>query len=188
MITENWRPVRVRGEDFTGYYEVSNLGRVKKLSTWSYGDGKFLKERIMKLTLDKKGYLTVNLSKEGKRFTRVFVHRIVAEAFIPNPNNLPQVGHKDDLPLKTNNCVDNLYWTTNKENANTQGRKRRLSASHMSIRNHNTRPVICEGVIFLTMSDCARYYNVHVQHICAWLNGREKMPQLWMARGLARAD
>ena len=187
-MQEVWRPVHVRGVDFAGYYEVSNLGRIKKLPTKSSDGRCYLKERMMSPTLDKKGYLTVCLLKDGVRYARVFVHRIVAEAFIPNPNNLPQVGHKDDLPLKTNNCVDNLYWTTNKENANTQGRKKRLSASHMSIRNHNTRPVICEGVIFLTMSDCARYYNVYVQSICAWLNGREKMPQLWMDRGLARAD
>ena len=187
-MQEIWRPVHVRGVDFTGYYEVSNLGRIKKLPTRSYGGRCYLKERIMSPTLDKKGYLTVNLLKEGKTCTRVFVHRIVAEAFIPNPDNLPQVGHKDDLPLKTNNCVDNLYWTTNKENSNTQGRKERLSVSHMSTRNHNTRPVICEGMIFPTMSDCARYYGTYVQSICAWLNGRVKMPKLWIDRGLARAD
>ena len=122
-MQEEWRPVRVRGVDFTGYYEVSNLGRIKKLPTTSLDGRCHLKERIMKPTLDKKGYLTVNLLKDGKRYTRVFVHRIVAEAFIPNPNNLPQVGHRDDLPLKTNNHVGNLYWTTNKENANTIGRK-----------------------------------------------------------------
>lgn len=187
-MQEEWRPVRVRGVDFARYYEVSNLGRIKKLPTISFDGRCRLKERIMKQTLDKKGYLTVNLLKEGKTYTRVFVHRIVAEAFIPNPNNLPQVGHRDDLPLKTNNHVSNLYWTTNKENANTQGRKERLSASHMGVRNHNTRVVICEGVMYSTMSDCARHYGVHVQSICAWLNGRVKMPKVWVDRGLARAD
>ena len=109
-MQEEWRPVRVRGVDFTGYYEVSNLGRIKKLPTTSLDGRCHLKERIMKPTLDKKGYLTVNLLKDGKRYTRVFVHRIVAEAFIPNPENLPIVNHKDFDIL---NCrVDNLEWTT----------------------------------------------------------------------------
>ena len=62
-MEEFWKPVKVRGEDFTGYYEVSNLGRIKKLPTWSCDGKRFLKERIMKQTLDKKGYLTVNLQK-----------------------------------------------------------------------------------------------------------------------------
>ena len=167
---------------------MSNLGRIKKLPTRSCDGRCYLKERVIKPTLDKKGYLTVALLKEGKMYSWVFVHRIVAEAFIPNPDNLPQVGHKDDLPLKTNNCVDNLYWTTNKENANTQGRKERLSASHMGAKNHNTRAVICDGIVFPTMADCVRYYGTYVQNICAWLNGRRKMPQLWMDRGLARVD
>ena len=187
-MEEFWKPVKVRGEDFTGYYEVSNLGRIKKLSTWSCDGKRFLKERIMKQTLDKKGYLTVNLQKGSHRFTRIFVHRIVAEAFIPNPNDLPQVGHKDDLPLKTNNYVENLYWTTNKENANTEGRKQRLSMSHMGAKNHGARAVICEGIIFPTMSDCAKHYNIFVQNIGAWLNGREKMPDVWIQRGLKRVD
>lgn len=187
-MEEFWKPVKVRGEDFTGYYEVSNLGRIKKIPTRSCDGKRFLKERIMKQTLDKKGYLTVNLQKESSRFTRIFVHRIVAEAFIPNPNNFPQVGHKDDTILKTNNCVENLYWTTNKENANTEGRKQRLSMSHMGAKNHGARAVICEGITFPTMSDCAKHYNTFVQEICAWLNGRKKMPEVWIQRGLKRVD
>lgn len=105
-MEEIWRSIGYDG------YEVSNLGRVK-----SY---KYDKEngRIMKPYKDTKGYLQIDLSLDGrKRENRVHlqVHRLVAIAFIPNPDNLPQVNHKDED--KTNNCVDNLEWCTNDYNA-----------------------------------------------------------------------
>ena len=69
--------------------------------------------------------MSVLLSKDNKQ-KRFLIHRLVAQAFIPNPDNLPQVNHKDEV--KTNNCVDNLEWVTNKQNMNygkwTQIRKK----------------------------------------------------------------
>ena len=123
-MEEIWKPVKVKGEDFTGYYEVSNLGRIKKLPTWSCDGKRFLKERIMKQTLDKKGYLTVNLQKGSCRFTRIFVHRIVAETFIPNPNNKPLIDHIDRNP--SNNDVSNLRWVTHQENMNNMKTNRKI--------------------------------------------------------------
>lgn len=98
-------------------YQVSNLGRVKSL--------KYDKEngKIMRPYKTTKGYLQIDLSLDGrKRENRLHlaVHRLVAEAFIPNPNNLPQVNHKDEN--KENNCVYNLEWCTNEYNA-TYGTK-----------------------------------------------------------------
>ena len=100
MKKELWRPV----VGFEGLYDVSNLGRVRSLNYNKTGRCK-----LLKLTKNGSGYLNVHLSKDGK--AKIFlVHRLVAKTFIPNPNNLPFVNHKDENPL--NNCVENLEWCT----------------------------------------------------------------------------
>lgn len=88
-LGEVWRPVK----GFEGFYEVSNCGRVKNLKTGF----------IFKGETDWKGYRRVTLKKKHYK-----IHRLVAEAFIPNPYNLPCINHKDCNP--SNNCVDNLEW------------------------------------------------------------------------------
>lgn len=101
---EEWRNI----EDYDDY-QVSNLGRVKSL--------KYGKERIVKPHTINGGYLNICLSKNSKK-NWYLVHRLVAEAFIPNPNNLPFINHRDEC--KTNNIVDNLEWCTRQYN-NTYG-------------------------------------------------------------------
>ena len=93
-------------KDYEGHYQVSNLGRVKSI--------KFGKEIILKQKING-GYYSVNLSKNGIVKT-YFVHRLVAEAFIPNPNNYKEVNHKDED--KSNNIVTNLEWCDRKYNQN----------------------------------------------------------------------
>lgn len=88
-------------KDIEGYedYQISNLGNVKSL--------RFGKEKILKPVKDGKKYLQVVLYKQGKNKV-CKVHRLVAQAFIPNSQNLPQINHKDED--KTNNQVNNLEW------------------------------------------------------------------------------
>ena len=95
---------------YEGLYEVSNLGNVKSLS-----NDKTRKEKLLSSGIDKDGYLQVGLYKNGKQ-KRYFIHRLVAQAFLPNPFNLPEVNHKDED--KSNNNVDNLEWCDRKYNVN----------------------------------------------------------------------
>lgn len=110
-ILEEWRIV-------VGFlnYEVSNLGRVRSLERQTmgrWGKPKTTPARVMNPELMKNGYRRVHLCINGTK-TRRFVHRMVATAFIPNPNNKPQVNHKDCN--RSNNVVTNLEWATAKEN------------------------------------------------------------------------
>lgn len=107
MTIEIWKDII----GFEGQYQVSNLGNVKSLArTILYSDGhkQHVRERILKASLNKYGYLHLNLYTADKKQIKKLVNRLVAEAFIPNPNNLPQVNHKDEN--KTNNNVENLEW------------------------------------------------------------------------------
>ena len=100
---ENWKDI----EEYEGLYQISDKGRIKSIG---YG-----KERILNLKRNTKGYLQVNLSKNGEH-KWCLIHRLVALAFLSNPNNLPQVNHKDED--KTNNKVENLEWCDSKYNNN----------------------------------------------------------------------
>jgi hypothetical protein len=107
-----WKPIL----GFEGYYEISNNGLVKRAKGKTiYKDGRiaFFSETILKPSINKKGYLSVYLSKNSKKHT-LTIHRIVAIAFIENINNKPQVNHIDGD--KKNNSVSNLEWCTNEEN------------------------------------------------------------------------
>lgn len=97
-----WKGVK----GYEGLYEVSDTGLVKSL---------FRYKKILKPNKMNTGYLSVELFKNGTS-KRMSIHRLVAEAFIPNPNNYPQVNHKDEN--KQNNNVENLEWCTAKYNLN----------------------------------------------------------------------
>ena len=106
-MTEIWKPI----ERYEGLYEVSNLGRVRgvdRMRKAAYGGMSRVSGTILLLRKNTTNdYLLARLRRDGKQ-THHLVHRLVAEAFIPNPSGLPEVNHKDENPQ--NNIVDNLEW------------------------------------------------------------------------------
>lgn len=121
---ETWKPV----VGYEGLYEVSDLGRVKKVArTITKADGTIKKvdERILKPS-DSNGYQIVGLYRNGVSNPN-WVHRLVAQAFIPNPNKLPEVNHKDEI--RTNNKLDNLEWISHRDNSNYGKHNERISKS-----------------------------------------------------------
>jgi hypothetical protein len=100
MMCEEWREIPM----FDGRYEVSSTGKVYSHIT----------KRLKKTPVGKRGYPVVSLSDENGKLHVKTVHRLVAQAFIPNPENKPEVNHIDGC--KTNCMVDNLEWATRREN------------------------------------------------------------------------
>jgi hypothetical protein len=130
-MEEEWRDI----EGFEGYYQVSNLGRVRSLDRVKC-DGIRMKGRIMKTHFDACGYEMVQLRRDGK-YKHPSIHRLVAIAFIPNPDNLPQVNHIDEI--RNHNTVDNLEWCTVLYNQNYGHRRERASESSVGEKNANHR-------------------------------------------------
>lgn len=134
-------------EGFENSYEVSNLGRVrgKRQTRKSKGISiSVVQGKILKQKTDKDGYKEVKLCKDGKLYCKR-VHRLVASAFIPNPNNYPIINHIDENP--SNNCVSNLEWCSKSYNTKYSVHKR-------------SQKVICNGVEFPSIKALARHLNV----------------------------
>ncbi len=116
MIQELWKDVK----GYEGLYKVSNLGRVRSIERYVRSDRnpktglRLIKPKILKAWDNGNGYMVVTISVNKKRKNK-YVHRLVAEAFIPNPENKPQVNHIDNN--RSNNIISNLEWCTASENS-----------------------------------------------------------------------
>lgn len=131
---------------YEGIYAITSCGKV-----WSYKRKKFLKPNKR---MD--GYRSVLLSDEAGNQKKWFVHRLVAMAYIPNPNCFPQVNHKDEN--KSNNCLNNLEWCSAQYNVD------------YSI----SKPIKCveTGEVFKSIREASRKLNLHPSNICKVLNGQ----------------
>lgn len=157
-MKELWKDIK----GYEGIYQVSNLGRVKRVTT----------DRVLKGCKNTKGYLKVDLYKNGSQSNKR-IHRLVAQAFIPNPDNTSQVNHIDEN--KTNNAISNLEWVTSKENINHGTRNERAGKA---ISKSNSIPIIAtniktgESTEFYGARECARQLGLQHPSITAALKGR----------------
>lgn len=162
-MEERWKDI----QGFEGRYQVSDKGRVKSLERVTQLNGRVRTEpeKIMAYTL-RSGYPTLILRKDGKRYSRQ-IHRLVAEAFLPNPYNLPIVNHKDFT--RDNNDVTNLEWCTQKHNVLWSSQRMRHPKS--AYRKSNTgEKYICKtrkGAYRLTVNGYYKSYKTLEEAIIA---------------------
>lgn len=135
-MIEKWKPIR----GYEGLYEISNFGHVKSLKRvigYKYKGKRVWKERLLSICPNGSGYLVVALYKNGKR--KMFsVHRLVADAFVPNPNHYDIVNHKDENPL--NPHADNLEWCDFSYN-NSYGTKIDRQKQHLDYKKLNKQAI-----------------------------------------------
>lgn len=150
MQNEIWKDI----PGYAGLYQVSNTGRVKSFKN-QYGHG----VRILNGEKTKSGYIQVSLNKK-----RYKIHRLVALAFIPNPDGLPQINHKNEI--RTDNRVENLEWCTGKYNVNYGTAIERRSKKR-------GKPVICieTGKVFASCNAAGRELNLDFSHIAKCCRG-----------------
>lgn len=191
MDKEIWKDIK----HYEGIYKISNHGRV-----WS------IHKRDYKTpSVKDNGYLVVQLYKNGKMHNE-YIHRLVALTFIPNPNNLPQVNHKDEC--KKHNSVDNLEWcdctynnnygTARERGTHTRkekglyenARKKWLTNNPSRVNpklkgdNSNAKSVMCDGVLFDCIKTCAEYYGINYGTMRYWLSGEGNVPEYFKEHNL----
>ena len=155
MKGEIWKDVK----DYEGLYQVSNMGRVKSLNYNKTG-----KERIMKSYDSGHGYLQVQLCKDGKGKC-YYVHRLVATAFLENPEGYNEVNHLDED--KTNNCVENLEYCSRLYNINYGTRTEKTCKPVFSVNKESGLVTYWESA-----SEASRQLNISQSHICACCQGK----------------
>lgn len=172
MLNEEWRPV----VGYEGKYEVSNTGRVRSVDRIDT-ENHLRYSQILK-QIYRRGYARVGL-RDGKKQKCYFVHRLVAAAFIPNPDNLPQINHKDCNP--SNNFVDNLEWCDAFYNINYADRNKKVSdALTGRINTGNSRRVerYTQEEEYLdtyeSAADAERILGIYATNILAVCRGKQK--------------
>lgn len=167
-MEEVWKPII----GFEDQYEVSNYGNVCRMEgiVKNHPNSfKLIQRHSISTRVNTKryGYVECHLFKDNKEYLKK-VHRLVAEAFIPNPNNLPEVNHIDGN--KQNNCVDNLEWCTHIDNI-IHAWNNQLATS-----NHRKQKVRCieTGVVYDSIKECADAMNINRDCISNYLRGKAR--------------
>lgn len=177
---EEWRDIA----GYEGLYQVSNLGRVRSLTRDVFNGKVFFKKsgKLMRITVSKNRYCRVTLTKDAVQ-TQWYVHRLVATAFLPNPDNLPEVDHIDANP--SNNQLCNLRWVTKAENMRhvfelghhydgTANLLKPEVVAKARATRHKKQVVRSDGEIFESITSAARCLGVTPASVCNVLSGRRK--------------
>lgn len=155
-MEEIWKPIL----QYEAFYEVSNKGRVRSLRTGG----------IMRMRIGRDGYVRFSLTKDGKQ-THKLLHRLLAIAFIPNPDNFAEVNHKNEN--KQDNSILNLEWCTHKYNSNFGTRLKRMAIS-------NYEPVIQytkdgeEIARYKSQKEAMEKTGIQSRHISCCCKGKRK--------------
>ena len=173
---EIWKDI----ENYEGFYQVSNLGRVRSLERDVFFPNgtiiRHMEEKVLVPSLNRGGYSYINLNKNGK-VKKEYVHRLVAMAFLPNPENKPQINHRDEV--KTNNVVENLEWCSAQYNINYGTRNERSVQNHRYYKfgnNPNAKSVFCEELNkkFDSIRRAEEELGVNINCIVGACKGRQK--------------
>lgn len=170
---EKWKDI----DGFPGY-QVSNTGKVRSYINNRHGVG--TESHEIKPSITKNGRASVQLGRGNRKS----VHRLVADAYIPNPNNYPIVRHLDDNPR--NNHEDNLAWGTQKDNMQDCVRHGRLVGDTRAAIESKKKRVIAyskdgkTSMEFNSIQEAARVLNVWPQHICSVLQGKISQTGGWI--------
>ena len=154
MYTEEvWKDI----EGYEDRYQISNFGNVRSICGVSI---------IRKTSIDNKGYVAVTIKKQGQSH-RYRIHRLVAKAFIPNPDNKPQVNHINGI--KTDNRVGNLEWCTDSEN------KKHAYANGLNHNNIKYNKILCleTGEVFCGICEAAQKTGVAAGNLWATINKKQ---------------
>lgn len=179
MEGEAWGDIR----GYEGLYRISNMGRIKSLARQGRGN-KMAQDCILIQAVKERryGYKTLEIVLHNKNYKNYLVHRLVADAFLQNPNNYPEIDHIDGNP--SNNRVDNLRCCDRKQNMANPITVIRLAKARKEISQraeyiqkqrqcqpHSKRIAIYDGDVlvqtFISQSETARFLDVSVQAVCA---------------------
>lgn len=155
-MKEEWKDIK----GFEGWYQVSNLGRVRSVERRINNNGTLqtYKSHILKSSISNKGYFYVVLYKQNKA-THRYIHRLIAEHFIENPKELPCVNHKD--ANKLNNNIINLEWCTHKQNIQHAYRNNLVDHS----KQYKKVLDKTSGTIYCSIEEAARRTGKHPENI-----------------------
>lgn len=205
LPNEEWRPAQyISGKTYEmihfPQYEVSSLGRAKTIAHefwYLKGGDKFFREKLLTVNHSPEGYPYITMYKDGKKYG-LHLNRLVASTFIPNPNPALYTDANHRNPDDLDDCrVQSVEWTTKIENNNygnrgaklskkLKGKKKSTEAIEKSAAKRK-KPIICDGIRFDSLKECAAYFGVHGSAMCNWLKGKKPMPEEFARRGLSYA-